>query len=141
PTPNDEDWVREAYTYLDKIITEPEWEAVLQCWLTLERQLGSIDARSHWLNSDKKVRPLAVASWFKEGRHYDKWPTIKKASAFGRTWRQWWIKMNPAWRVGKQDWPLCRDVVAEETWPELRKGGRNGFVIVLLTLVWWTAAA
>ncbi|KAI0039149.1 hypothetical protein FA95DRAFT_1456158, partial [Auriscalpium vulgare] len=131
------DWVREAYVYLDKIITEPEWETVLQRWLTLERQLGSVDARVSSSVLHLKVRPSAIPAWFKDGRHYDKWPAIKNAAKFGRAWREWWTKMNPAWRVGARDWPLGRVVVAEETWPELRKGGRNGFVLVLLTLVWW----
>ncbi|KAI0045100.1 hypothetical protein FA95DRAFT_1450123, partial [Auriscalpium vulgare] len=126
-------WVREAFAYLASAINEPEWQRTVRSWLTLERLLKNDPT----LNNDKDVRPKAIPAWFKSGRKYSKVPPTGKAATFARTWRGWWTAMQPAWRTAELSWPMSRAIVPGETWPELRKGGKKGFVIVLMTIVWW----
>jgi hypothetical protein len=48
--------------------------------------------------------------------------------------------LQPEWRIPDDDvhqWPLVRDLPQNERWQKLVKGGRNGFVLVLLSLTWW----
>lgn len=35
------------------------------------------------------------------------------------------------------EWPLRREIKEDESWPELRKGGRNGFKLIMVALNWW----
>lgn len=35
------------------------------------------------------------------------------------------------------DWPLRRDVGEDQDWPELIKGGKNGFKMILVAMNWW----
>ncbi|KAI0039253.1 hypothetical protein FA95DRAFT_1479393, partial [Auriscalpium vulgare] len=67
-------------------------------------------------------------------------PAIGNMQKFARQWRCWWQAMQPAWRVsgGNQTWPLPREEHNDEQWTALRRGGKNGFVLVMLCLLWWT---
>ncbi|KAI0039990.1 hypothetical protein FA95DRAFT_1478205, partial [Auriscalpium vulgare] len=82
-------------------------------------------------------RPKEVGEWFKDKRQLDRPPIITNVAKFAKSWRVWWRAMQPAWRRG-DNWPFQRRVVDEEQWVDLRKGGRNGLVMVLITIIWWT---
>lgn len=49
----------------------------------------------------------------------------------------------PPWRADgvPKRWPLLRNAPPNETWDEVRKGERNGVLLLLLTLSWWKAAS
>ncbi|KAI0037307.1 hypothetical protein FA95DRAFT_1470623, partial [Auriscalpium vulgare] len=84
-------------------------------------------------------RPDEVRVWMKNGRKFDRIQGVSKVAAFGKRWRSWWSVMQPEWRrAAAQPWPMVRENREDEPWDELRKGGQNGFVLILLTLVWWT---
>lgn len=46
--------------------------------------------------------------------------------------------MQPDWR--KMDgWPMARESRDDEQWKELAKGGKNGFSLAIVALIWWGA--
>lgn len=78
----------------------------------------------------------------KNGRKYAAPPALGDLEKFAEKWRGWWASMQPAWRkLGDLSWPLVRRSHEDEEWPELMRGGKNGFVVVLISLAWWKAAA
>ncbi|TDL13570.1 hypothetical protein BD410DRAFT_687863, partial [Rickenella mellea] len=62
---------------------------------------------------------------------------------FGTSWRNWWKGLQPEWRDGGKDWPLERYLARanDEGWSHVARGGKNGFHIVIVTLLWWIKAA
>lgn len=46
--------------------------------------------------------------------------------------------MQPSARGSK--WPLACEQRAAEEWEQLRKGGKTGFVTILIMMVWWNEA-
>ena len=50
--------------------------------------------------------------------------------------------MQPAWRLPLDvTQPLFRDAtLSSDGWAEVCKGGRNGFLLVILCLAWWAEA-
>ncbi|KAI0039079.1 hypothetical protein FA95DRAFT_1577833 [Auriscalpium vulgare] len=108
-------WLQDAFKFLATVIDEPDWKHVLQSWLTMERLLEEdTTINNPALNNDKTIQPSVIPDWFKGGRKYYKIPRIGKAAKFTDKWYGWW---------------------------RLRKGGKNGFVLILLTIVWWTTGA
>ena len=85
-----------------------------------------------------KNRPPQVAWWTSRGRKYDRPPEVGRPKEFASSWRKWYITMQDSERGDK--WPLAKDDDRTYNWTELTKGGRNGFFMLLLTLVWWQKA-
>ncbi|KAI0054924.1 hypothetical protein BV25DRAFT_1764828, partial [Artomyces pyxidatus] len=131
-------WMVETAEFLASAVDEREWTNVVVLWGQLERSLKYPDRmdRMHWL--DVKKRPAAIGEWIKRHRDYAKMPTIKDASQFGASWREWWSSLQPAWRRSSDgdDWPMKRSGDSA-SWVELAKGGPNGLVLVLIAVVWW----
>jgi hypothetical protein len=82
-------------------------------------------------------RPEVVASWLKYGRKLDSPPVLTDLPAFIKSWWLWWTNLQPDWRK-TADGTLLRDVDGD--WLSLRKGGNNGFFMIVLTLSWWLRA-
>ncbi|KAI0060276.1 hypothetical protein BV25DRAFT_1783022, partial [Artomyces pyxidatus] len=85
-------------------------------------------------------RPVEVQDWIKRHRDYNKPSVVKSSSKFAGSWRAWWTSNQPAWRTSASDvtWPLGRVGGVGALWLELMKGGPNGLVLFLITIVWWT---
>ncbi|KAI0044426.1 hypothetical protein FA95DRAFT_1468255, partial [Auriscalpium vulgare] len=134
-------WLVEARAFITGAINEPEWISCVTNWLALEQEVG--DDKSHWLNVDMRVRPKEVHEWFKSGRKLEKPPHISNVKTFAIRWRAWWTSMQPTWRLPdeRDGWPLLRAEHPDESWSGIRKAGKNGFVVILITLMWWTSAA
>lgn len=61
---------------------------------------------------------------------------------FQPCFRAWWASLQPDWRhIEGIDWPLGRETPEGETWDNIRKPGRTGFMAVILLLYWWRTAA
>jgi hypothetical protein len=92
---------------------------------------------------DKTKRPEEIDTWLKHGRKFHAMPLLANtADTFGMAWVEWWAHLQPEWRGEGPD--FCTDVAAipeDAPWPELQKGGPNGFFLVLLSYCWWGAAA
>lgn len=72
----------------------------------------------------------------KRHRKYGNIPQLK-LERFVPSWKSWWGDLQPKWRGA---WPHRRQVPPGETWAGCRRGGKNGFFIVLISLAWWSVA-
>jgi hypothetical protein len=69
-------------------------------------------------------------------------PLTNTVEDFGTAWVKWWSKLQPVWRgPGPVFSTDTADIPEDNPWPELEKGGPNGFFLVLLSYGWWGAAA
>ena len=68
-------------------------------------------------------------------------PVIKDVELFGIVCMKWWHKIQPHFRQnGSELLPLPNLVQIEadgDPWANLRKGGPNGLIVVILLLSWW----
>ncbi|TDL14296.1 hypothetical protein BD410DRAFT_706153, partial [Rickenella mellea] len=92
---------------------------------------------------DSTARPEEVSGWLKRGQKLHVVPEIVDVADFAMHWRKWWTLLQPADRVPSTPagWPLLRPTTANIDWSRTRRGGRNGLFVVMLTLIWWSAAA
>ena len=65
----------------------------------------------------------------------DELPTIKDLSKYVQQFRTWYISLQPNGRG--RAWPLARRSV-DEQWEPMMRGGRNGILLVILALLWWS---
>jgi hypothetical protein len=91
-----------------------------------------------------KNRPQILSHWIQCGRKYESQPVIKDLTSFISAWRLWWYSLQPEARKDGLDedatWPLHRVAKDGEMWAEVRKGSKNGFFGIVLTLSWWYRA-
>lgn len=88
---------------------------------------------------DKTARPEEINTWLKNGRKFSAMPDVTNTvDAFGETWTNWWVHLQPKWR-GKAP-PFSTDAPEGADWSSLQKGGPNGFFLVLLAYCWWGSA-
>ena len=129
---------------------------LLRHWITLEQAwndevsitfISTVQSLIHLqigsLRLATKHRPPQILQWSKERRRMgpNPKPTVTIRS-FAPAMRAWWCQLQPEWRkFPGLDWPLCRDTPDDETWIEVRKGGGNGIVGVIVCLYWWREAA
>ncbi|KLO04938.1 hypothetical protein SCHPADRAFT_791541, partial [Schizopora paradoxa] len=90
-----------------------------------------------------KHRPAAILFWTARQRILAKPPIgeVKKdLTGFGDAWRAWYTGLMPEWRTSSSSpgrWPLLRNPPPGEPWSEVRKGERNGVLLLILSLSWW----
>lgn len=62
-------------------------------------------------------------------------PTIADTAAYSQQWCGWWASIQPDWRERDS----ADRLIAGGTgpWDALKKPGKNGLRIVLLSLAWW----
>ncbi|KAJ2965567.1 hypothetical protein NUW54_g14076 [Trametes sanguinea] len=106
-------------------------------WTVLERSYS-------WQTSAKglptKNRPSQVAEWMRvHRRELTRHPAINDEVEYAQQWQQWWAGMQPEWRVLNADgWPV-QDGIG--SWESLTNPGKNGLLVVLLSLMWWRTVA
>ncbi|TFY76093.1 hypothetical protein EWM64_g7919 [Hericium alpestre] len=133
------EWVRETCQFLS---TGPEgdtWKAAVTLWQSLMHFIGNVDAndRKTWFSS--AYRPPQIAYWMQRHRKFHVVSALEDISVFADLWRKWWTNAQPDWRKDdKVAWPLKHIGMQTETWKNLAKGGKNGIVMVLIALVWWS---
>lgn len=81
-----------------------------------------------------------VADWIRAHRRFDSIPPEPEfLDQYITDWLSWWKSLQPAWRAQLPDYD--RTVPEDAEWPELMKGGANGFFLIVFTLTWWTVHA
>ena len=71
-------------------------------------------------------------------RDHLKTPPIDDISAYAAQWWLWWKSIQPEWRtIDVASRPVHKGT---EAWDALQKPGKCGFVLVLLSLMWWRKA-
>ncbi|KAF8999721.1 hypothetical protein BDZ89DRAFT_1147582 [Hymenopellis radicata] len=114
----------------------PVWAQLVDSFLVLESRSGFVDSGVTLPRT--KVRPLEVGKWFKTHRQWQTPQVLKSVDNFVSGWWAWWKAMQPSGRRGPED-TLLRP--KDFSWDGLEsKVGRNGLVLVLLTLLWWGEA-
>lgn len=79
--------------------------------------------------------------WFKNGRKYILTPKITNLAKYKASWQNWWHGLQPKWRL-REDGIFLQEVPdVGEDWGGLRRGGPNGFFIIVLAFAWWVEAA
>ncbi|TDL13188.1 hypothetical protein BD410DRAFT_700676, partial [Rickenella mellea] len=138
------DWLKCALKFIIAQKVEGQtWVEMINMWVELDRRLRhpSQDGADVAHRLGNKDRPEQVSIWMRYGRQYDKPPEIPSLDEFSTSWRKWWTALQPAWRKNSQgpDWPLLlyNQGPDDESWPGVAKGGKNGFHIVIVTLLWW----
>lgn len=148
-------WLGPAYNYLVGLSDAPDWQMVVQTYLTFEKALGFPVGSVSRLCSlimrkmtsclvqarlDCAKRPELVHQWLKNGRKYTSAPKILDVEAFAISWWLWWTALQPGW-CKLEAGTLSKDIPLKgESWSELSKGGGNGLFMVHLTLGWWMSA-
>lgn len=61
--------------------------------------------------------------------------------SLSQQFREFWISLQPDWRKQNTDQPLQRQSIQSADWATLRKGGPNGFFLVLKALSFWATMA
>ena len=90
-----------------------------------------------------KGRPEPLTRWITGGRQYNAIVVLSSISQYETTWKSWWMSLQPETRKPEDgsSWPLERvqpdDV---EEWESLRRGGCNGFFIIIMGLALWANA-
>jgi hypothetical protein len=91
----------------------------------------------------KENQPTEIGHWFQCGRKWTAMPDIGSETVvtFSKSWWLWWAGLQPSWR-GNESNSLSRTVPAGAVdWSRTRKGGLNGFFIIILALGWWFLGA
>ncbi|PPQ85848.1 hypothetical protein CVT24_005439 [Panaeolus cyanescens] len=85
-----------------------------------------------------KLRPAVVGMWIGRGRSVTWRPDIPDVKAFGKEFNEWWLDLQPAWRVvnGKLNW---KEV--DGNWECLRCPGVNGLLSIVAVLFYWGLVA
>ncbi|KAF7798118.1 hypothetical protein EIP86_009333 [Pleurotus ostreatoroseus] len=105
-------------------------------WVQLERAYRWESMRQGLQTDD---RPKQIGHWMQYlRRDLKKTPEIQDVESYALAWWAWWRGMQPEWRV---DVPLGGTMRRDGTggWEKLRRPGKNGVLLVLLSLWWWKA--
>lgn len=75
-------------------------------------------------------------------RAYDSMPDLMDPAEFGIAVQKWWCDMQPSFRKCDSLMPAAIFVNPtlsgnSDDWKDLRKGGQNGLVSLLVMLLWW----
>ncbi|KAF8903766.1 hypothetical protein CPB85DRAFT_1438208 [Mucidula mucida] len=114
--------------------SNPTWARVVDAFLIFEKRSKFIDDAKASFGT-AALCPAVIATFMKNHRNYSKmWPVKTNLDDYGKGWWMWWKSAQP---------PSCLDNEALLK-PELvewggleTKSGRNGFALVLASLLWW----
>ncbi|OJT12277.1 hypothetical protein TRAPUB_11176 [Trametes pubescens] len=136
------EWMGDTLKYFALVEGGEGWMQLVAGWQKLEAALGHPDGqnRQNWLLA--KGRPEEIKIWTKNARDYEKLPKIKSVEQYTTTWKQWWTALQPRSRMSDSDvWPMPRvEPTDTPSWELLRRGGCNGFFLVVISLAWWVSA-
>jgi hypothetical protein len=80
------------------------------------------------------LRPPEIGVWMKNRRPWKDMELADKEK-FSQKWWTWWSSLQPDSRT-------CDDKpTIQMDWGKLSKAGKNGFLLIILSLVWWGKAS
>jgi hypothetical protein len=80
------------------------------------------------------VHPVQIATWMKNRCPW-KDVEVDDVEVFRRQWWAWWSLLQP-------DSQILKDTPTPDMdWSKLQKPGKNGFLLIMLALVWWGVAS
>ena len=82
-------------------------------------------------------QPTEVSYWQKSHRPWkDQGLRMKPLAQFEKDWWSWWKSLQPNAR-GANDTEYMQPSRVDMDWTTLRAPGRNGFLLVMVSLTWW----
>jgi hypothetical protein len=114
------------------------WLACVQDFIEFQRGASFPDGGPSFPPATD-VRPPEIAAWMKNRRPW-KDVEIADVEEFGRKWWAWWNSLQPSSRISKNEDETLPPTV-DMDWSKLQKPGKNGFLLVMLSLVWWGKAS
>ncbi|KAI0323432.1 hypothetical protein GY45DRAFT_1214498, partial [Cubamyces sp. BRFM 1775] len=132
------EWMAEANAYLVSISQDERWQEAVQNWVKLEELLGYPSGQGPDSRLPTKNRPMQVRQWIQTHRQYEKIPVIGGITVYGAEWALWWRALQPDGRLDAEgELQRIEETEGGISWSVLRRGGPNGFFLVLLALSWW----
>ncbi|CDO70036.1 hypothetical protein BN946_scf184551.g4 [Trametes cinnabarina] len=130
-------WLREAFDYMENQQLGKDFMRAVEWWTVLERAHG-LETSSRGLGTTH--HPPEVHHWLRVQRCVlDKPLVIDDEAAYCLSWWKWWAGVQPDWHERNVNGRPVTGGTGD--WDALDVPGRNGMLIVLLSLVWWRAAA
>jgi hypothetical protein len=59
---------------------------------------------------------------------------------YAKSWLMWWMSIQPQWQKGPGPLPLPIYSSDGAGWGVLQSSGENGFLSVIMSLLWWGQA-
>ena len=85
------------------------------------------------------IRPPEIAAWMKNRRPWRD-VEITDTEEFRRKWCTWWNSLQPSSRISETKGETLPPTV-DMDWSRLQKPGKNSFLLIMLSLVWWEKAS
>ena len=109
------------------------WLSCLEFFFEFQRQAG-FPTSGPSFPPFTNIRPSEIAIWMKNGRQWQD-ADIIDLDRFGRQWWAWWHSLQPKSRICDEGDPQLP--TSKMDWSDLRKPGKNGFLLIIISLVWW----
>ncbi|KAJ3540639.1 hypothetical protein NMY22_g4214 [Coprinellus aureogranulatus] len=130
-------WFKAALVELNAYDMGECWRNVVKKWEVLERLMGQQKAGRGTLPVEK--RPEEWTKWtskaWQGNRPYDKIPSIETPRSLA------WLSPRGGLPSSPVSVNADADADQQDPWVHLRKSGINGFVTVIMLLMWWGHAA
>ena len=110
-----------------------EWLACVREFVLFQQAAGFPDGGASYPPATD-VRPPEIGAWMKNRRPWRD-VEIKDVEKFARQWRAWWNTLQPKSRSGEAEPTVDMD------WSQLQKPGKNGILLIMMSLVWWGKAS
>ena len=124
----------DAHQYLTKdgaVATANNWVVCLETYVEFQRQANFPELGPSFPAAG---RPVEIGTWMKQGRRQD--INISDTDDFQQRWWDWWLSLQPKSRV-------CASMPPSSgmNWSGLQKPGKNGFFLIMVSLMWWGNAS
>ncbi|EIN12442.1 hypothetical protein PUNSTDRAFT_130701 [Punctularia strigosozonata HHB-11173 SS5] len=122
-----------AVAFFAEAVTEPAFVNLLRAYILFEAKARFLSRNSV---TKSLMRPSMTTKWINNTKRTTYMVTCDEPQKDFFSWNAWWISLQPSWRC-RPSAPLSRAVPRGQstTFPEI-KNGKNGVVVVVLTLVW-----
>ncbi|EIN05635.1 hypothetical protein PUNSTDRAFT_137734 [Punctularia strigosozonata HHB-11173 SS5] len=122
-----------AVAFFAEAVTEPAFVNMLRAYILFEAKARFLSRNSV---TKSLMRPSMTTKWINNTKRTTYMVTCNEPQKDFFSWNAWWISLQPSWRC-RPSAPLSRAVPRGQstTFPEI-KNGKNGVVVVVLTLVW-----
>ncbi|EIN03596.1 hypothetical protein PUNSTDRAFT_139477 [Punctularia strigosozonata HHB-11173 SS5] len=122
-----------AVAFISEAVTEPAFINMLRAYILFEAKARFLSRNSV---TKSLMRPSMTSKWINNTKRTTYMVTCDDPQKDFFSWNAWWISLQPSWRC-RPSAPLSRAVPRGQNtdFPEI-KNGKNGVVVVVLTLAW-----
>jgi hypothetical protein len=110
-----------------------EWLSCVGEYVKFQRR-GGFPENGAAFTSASGIRPSEISVWMKNRRLWKDVELVDK-ERFSRQWWAWWISLQPSSQIRDDD-NNAPSATVDMDWSSLQKHGRNGFLLIMLALVW-----